>query len=61
MNSLLFENIILVWINDKPNNKVAKETIEVALTKPPNGVTITNYEIIETDQTNMELAKVRFS
>ena len=52
--------ITLVWINDQPNNKVAKETIEVALTKPPNGVTLTNYEIIETDQTNMDLAKEEF-
>ena len=49
-----------MWINDQPNNKVAKETIEVALTKPPNGVTLTNYEIIETDQTNMDLAKEEF-
>ena len=43
---LLF--LILVWIND-PMNEVAKETIEIALKNPPDGVNVANQEWIESD------------
>lgn len=43
---LLF--LILVWIND-PMNEVAKETIEIGLSNPPDGVNVANQEWIESD------------
>ena len=39
---------ILVWIND-PMNEVAKETIEIGLKNPPDGVNVANQEWIESD------------